>query len=175
MKRTMSNLNVKKKISVKAVLFGCIFLCPALISSHSASAMIEVYMNPNLSNSEVIEKIEDQEEKEKQYNNLEFLEERAKIADQFMKGRPLTNVIWKFDSPNENNIGDYYIGNYPKEEFIEEYNGICQEYKNRIDHLIDKVPNQSSKEFTIPKREYELDIYTKFSLLQKKVDQYNQQ
>ncbi len=34
----MLSLNVKKKISVKALLFGCIFLCPALISVHSVSA-----------------------------------------------------------------------------------------------------------------------------------------
>ncbi len=80
-----------------------------------------------------------------------------------------------FEYLNENNVGDYYIGNYPKKEFIKEYNKICQKYKNRINSLIDKGLNQSSEDFTIQKREYELDSYTEFSLLQKKVDQYNQQ
>lgn len=43
MKKSMSNLNVKKKISVKALLFGCAILCPALIFTNSTSAMYEKY------------------------------------------------------------------------------------------------------------------------------------
>ncbi len=38
MKKSTSSLNVKKKILVKSILFGCAILCPILISVHSASA-----------------------------------------------------------------------------------------------------------------------------------------
>ncbi len=46
MKKSMSNLNVKKKTSVKAILFVCAILYPLLMLTNSASAMFSGSKGP---------------------------------------------------------------------------------------------------------------------------------
>lgn len=179
MKKSMSSLNVKKKILVKSILFGCAILCPTLISVHSASAMLKTYTDPSLSDLEFIKKIENlknkekaEQEKQKKYKQ-EYKEERESIESTFIDSNPLTNVIPIYSlSPD---IDGYHIGNYPKEEFIEEAQNICQETNKKIGDLLDQGLDQNGEEFQNKKRELELDCQIKANLLQKRIDQYNQQ
>lgn len=47
MKKSMSSLNVKKKILAKAILFGCAILCPMLMFNNGASAMFSGSEGPD--------------------------------------------------------------------------------------------------------------------------------
>ncbi len=89
MKKSMSSLNVKKKISVKAILFGCVlsFLCPLI--GHTVSASLpedpdkirsiakNLYLSPlNQKQNEKFEKLDPTYKESCIKLNAEFLSEK---------------------------------------------------------------------------------------------------